>query len=151
MLTLRTGVALGLRDTIGVGRKSEHAGAIEIGLGVAVTRFRHFYLLLPLQVIIGPYYTAVMFPAGIENDFKLTAHWYFCQRLSIGYALVLGYFGGPYHFGFLLPELGFKYAQKKWHLVFDLFSLPIGFGLDDNEHQTVAIYYRLMLGVGAHF
>jgi hypothetical protein len=56
------------------------------------------------------------------------------------------------HFGWMVPELGIKYVwRKRWNFGFDFFSLPIGLGYDDQNLQTTAIYYRLLLHTGANF
>jgi hypothetical protein len=64
--------------------------------------------------------------------------WYIAYMIP---ALVETYiFPKLLNFGFVLPELGIKYVWRRhWNLGFDFFSLPIGFGRDDNNVSIVAI------------
>ncbi|HEX6835314.1 MAG TPA: hypothetical protein VF334_02020 [Polyangia bacterium] len=154
MINLRAGPAIGLKDTGGAGRPAFSTAAAGVELGVAVTPDRRGYLIMPLQVQPGAWYAAVMFPLGFEYDFKLSAKGPFLTaRLSGGYALVEKYYiPKQMNFGFVLPELGIKHVwRKRWNLGFDFFSLPIGFGRDDNNVSIVAIFYRLALYAGVNF
>jgi hypothetical protein len=154
MINARVGPAIGLKDTGGAGRPAFSTAAGGVELGVAVTPDRRGYFIVPLQVQPGVWYVAYMIPVGFEYDFKLAAKGPFLTaRLSGGYALVETYiFPKLLNFGFVLPELGIKYVWRKhWNLGFDFFSLPIGFGRDDNNVSIVAVFYRLALYAGVNF
>jgi hypothetical protein len=155
MVNARVGPAIGLHDTGGAGRPAFSTAAGGVELGVALTPDRRGYLIVPLQVQPGLWYAAYMFPVGFEYDFKLSAKGpLLTARLSGGYALVHKYLYPTQllDFGFVLPELGVKYVwHKRWNFGFDFFSLPIGFGRDDNNVSIVGVFYRLALYAGVNF
>jgi hypothetical protein len=154
MVNVKAGPAIGLHDTGGVGRPAYSTAAAGVDVGVAVTPDRRGYLVASPQVQPGAWYIAYMIPIGFEYDFKLSPKGPFLTaRLSGGYALVEKYvFNQLLNFGFVLPELGIKYVVgKHWNLGFDFFSLPIGFGRDDNGVSITAVFYRLLLYAGVNF
>ncbi len=156
MLDLKIGPAFGLHDAGGAGREAfaYSAASLALDLGIAVTPDRRGYLLTPLQTLVGAWYTALLFPIGFEYDFKWTpGSTFLVARFSAGYALVHTYYlRKELSFAFLLPELGIRHVVKKrWNLGFDFFSLPIGFGKDDNGVVVSAIFYRMVFYAGANF
>lgn len=151
---VKAGPAIGLHDTGGAGRPAFSTAAGGVDVAIAVTPDRRGYLVASPQVQPGAWYTAYMIPIGFEYDFKLSAKGpYLTARLSGGYALVEKYFQNQLlNFGFVLPEIGIKHViRKRWNLGFDFFSLPIGFGRDDNGVSIVAVFYRLTLYAGLNF
>ncbi|MCU1280753.1 MAG: hypothetical protein JWM53_4299 [bacterium] len=154
MFNVKAGPAIGLKDTGGTGRPAFSTAAVAVEMGFAVTPDRRGYIVVAPQVQPGVWYAAYMLPVGFQYDFKLSLRGpYLTARLSGGYALVEPYLQSRLlNFGFVLPELGIKHViRKRWNLGFDFFSLPIGFGRDDNGVSIVALFYRLTLYAGLNF
>jgi hypothetical protein len=152
MLNARGGVSVGLKDTGGAGRPAYDGASIELELGFAVSSDRQTYLLLDYQPLITSYYAAFMGGVGVEHDFRISERGYVSLRLTAGYAPVTPIFSNKVlHFGWLLPELGLKWVLgRRVNLGFDFFSLPMGWGNDDNGVGITAIFYRIMLFVGVN-